>query len=103
MSEHNPSLGLLNRLDDQCSGGPPLGLAIEATCQGTTLSAASGPKHPRETGGETNDSKFHPNGTKEGDSDNLDMDNTYNNDSVHVSNPKVNHEQEVVKYLMDVA
>ena len=103
MSEHNPLLGLSNRFNDQGPGGPPLGLVIEATCHRTSFSANSGLKHPPETGEETNNSKFHPNGTKDGSVDPFNMDDTYNNNSVPVSNPTVNHKQQVVKYLTDVS
>ena len=104
MSEHNPPLGLLSCLDNRGPDGPPIGFAVEATCQEGTSSTASGSKHPRTANPEdTNDSKFRLDGTKEGGGDPFGMDNTYNDDSVCLLNPKVDHEQEVVKYLMDVA
>ena len=103
MSEHPPPLGFLSRLDDHGPDGPPIGYAVEATRQGGAASNASGSKRPRTDNLEdTNDSEYRLEETKEGGGD-LGLDDVYDDDSVPVSDPKVDHKKEVVNYLTDVA
>ena len=104
MSEHPPPLGFSSRLDDHGPGGPPVGYAVEATRQEGAASNASGSKRPRPDNPEnTNNSEFLPGLTKEGGEDPFDMDDTYDDDSVPVLDPAVDHKKEVVNYLSDVS
>ena len=104
MSEPPPNLGFPSRLDDHGPDGPPIGFAVEATRHGGEASNTSGSKRPRTSNPEdTNDSDYRVEETKEGGGDPPGLDDVYDDDSVPVSDPQVDHKKEVVNYLTDVA
>ena len=103
MSNSVPPLGPLNYLGGRSPRGPPLGLNIETSNQTRLSSASSDLKRTCKTGENTNNSKYRPGKTKEEDDNILDMDNTFDDGSVPVLNPKVDHKDEIVLYLTDVA
>ena len=104
MSEHPPPLGFSSRLDNHGPDGPPIGYAVEATRQGGAASNASGSKHPcTDNPEDTNDSEFRLEETKEGGGDPSGVDDIYDDNSVPVLDPQVDHKKEVVNYLTNVA
>ena len=104
MSEPPPNLGFPSRLDDHGPDGPPIGFAVEATRHGGEASNTSGSKRPRTSNPEdTNDSDYRIEETKEGGGDPPGLDDVYDDDSVPVSDPQVDHKKEVTNYLYDVA
>ena len=104
MSENPPPLGFSSRLDDRGPGGPPVGYAVEATRQEGAASNSSGSKRPRPENPEnTNDSEYLPELVPAGGVDLTGVDDTYDDGSVPVSDPTVDHKKEVVNYLTDVS
>ena len=77
--------------------------SVEATRQGGEASNTSGSKRPRPSNpDDTNDSKYRVEETKDKDDEPPGLDDVYNDDSVPVSDPQVDHKKEVMNYLTDV-